>query len=348
MTRVFVVDPDAPEPEPIAFAADTLRAGRLVAFPTETVYGLGANALDGAAIQRIYVAKERPASDPVIVHIHTLMQLEMLVTNIPALAHELAARFWPGPLTLVLPRAKNVPEAVSIHTQTVAVRMPSHPIALALLRAADLPVAAPSANRFSRPSATTAAHVLEDLGGRVDVVLDGGAATMGLESTIVDLTGSQPTVLRPGGVLLESLRAIDPTFMLRSRFLDVDDASQAPGQLIKHYSPRAVLRLFSGDSADVLDAIRKELTAQLASGQQVGLLMPDEECNLYSDLNIRIVNIGSCNNLEEIGHNLFARIRQLDAMGVNVIVTHTFPRDGLGAAIYDRLVRAAEGRIIHV
>jgi len=188
VTRVFNVSPTSPELEPIQAAADVLRAGGLVAFPTETVYGLGANALDSEAVGRIFTAKGRPASDPIILHLYQMAQLELVAQDIPDFAYELAGQFWPGPLTLILSRHPNVPANVSAGMPTVAVRMPSHPVAVALLKATNLPVAAPSANRFARPSATSADHVRQDLDGRIDIILDGGAAVIGVESTILDLT----------------------------------------------------------------------------------------------------------------------------------------------------------------
>ncbi|MCS7072736.1 MAG: L-threonylcarbamoyladenylate synthase, partial [Anaerolinea sp.] len=250
-TRVIRVDPHAPEATAIAAAAGVIRAGGLVAFPTETVYGLGADATRADAAARIFAAKGRPASDPLIVHLAEVAAIEQVAVDVPPLALELAARFWPGPLTLVLRRSARIPDIVTAGAETVAVRMPAHPVARALIAAAAVPVAAPSANTFSRPSATTAAHVLADLGGRIDLILDSGPTPIGVESTIVDLLADPPAILRPGGVPLEALRALIPAITLRPRYLDMDTgAASAPGQMIKHYSPRAPVRLYTGSDLD--------------------------------------------------------------------------------------------------
>lgn len=346
-THVLYVNPDAPESEPIQQAAQILSAGGLVAFPTETVYGLGANALDAQAVDRIFVAKGRPASDPIIVHLYNLAQLSTVAINIPDLTYELARRFWPGPLTFVLQRGPNVPPNVSAGMSTVAVRMPSHPVAVALLQAANLPIAAPSANRFARPSATTAAHVLEDLDGRIDCILDGGAAVIGVESTILDLTKPQPVVLRPGGITLEALRTFIPDLQIVSKHLRPDEQGiEAPGMLLKHYSPRAELLLFSGAQESLIPTMRTYTLQQVGQGNKVGLLLPDNEQAAVSDLPVQVVTLGVSES--EISHNLFSAMRTLDQAGVDVILVHGFGQSGLGLALWDRLLRAAEGHIIEV
>lgn len=346
-TRVLQVSPDAPQPEPILEAAQVLRAGGLVAFPTETVYGLGANALDAQAVDSIFAAKGRPASDPIIVHLYDIAQLTTVAQDIPDFAYEVARQFWPGPLTLILQRHPNVPANVSAGMSTVAVRMPSHPVAVALLRAADLPVAAPSANRFARPSATFADHVREDLDGRIDVILDGGAAVIGVESTILDLTKTQPVVLRPGGVPLETLQSLIPNLQLISKHLHEDDQGiEAPGMLYKHYSPRAELRLFNGTEANLIPAMRQDALNQIAQGKKVGMLLPSNEQSLVDDLAVEVVNLGATES--EISHSLFNAMRLLDQAAVDVILVHGFSRTGLGLALWDRLLRAAEGHVIEV
>ena len=347
VTRVLLINPDAPELEVIGEAAQILAAGGLVAFPTETVYGLGATALDAQAVNRIFAAKGRPASDPIIIHLYDLDQLPTVAVNIPDLAYELARQFWPGPLTLVLQRHSNVPANVSAGMPTVAVRMPSHPVAVALLRAANLPVAAPSANRFARPSATTAAHVLEDLDGRIECVLDGGAAVIGVESTILNLTKDQPLMLRPGGITLETLRTIIPDLQIVSKHLHEDEEGiEAPGMLYKHYSPRAKLLLFNGYDAALITVMRSHALEQIGRGKRVGLLLPADELASVADLPVETVNLGSTES--EVSHNLFSAMRSLDQANVDVILVHTFGQSGLGLALWDRLLRAAEGHIIEV
>ena len=347
-TQVFTLDPNAPDPAIIARAAAVLRDGGLVAFPTETVYGLGANAMDAAALRRIYAAKQRPASDPIIAHIWQLGQLDLLASEVPDIARELAEKFWPGALTLVLPRAEGVPEAIAQGMQTVAVRMPKHPIAQALLKAADTPIGAPSANTFTRPSATSAAHVLEDLGGRIDMILDGGPTRIGLESTVLDLSGDIPTVLRPGGVLFDDLQRVIPTLQLAPRYLEEDTDSTAPGQLLKHYSPRAQVMLFTGASSRRRhDAMAAQASALIEAGKQVAVLVFDEDQAAFPAQTMH-VPLGSAGDLAAVGRRLFAAMRELDLAGADVILVADFGREGLGGALWDRLLRAAEGRVIHV
>lgn len=355
-TSVLSIDPQHPQPDVIQTAADVLRRGGLVAFPTETVYGLGANALDPSALERIYLAKRRPASDPLIVHIHDLAQLEQLAVNIPPGAYALAEKFWPGPLTMVLERAEHVPATVAQGLNTVAIRMPAHPTAAALIRACGFPIAAPSANTFTRPSATSAAHVLEDLRGRVDLVLDGGPTPIGLESTVLDLTQTPPQVLRPGGIVLSDLREVLPDVQIRTvlRNHSTEGADQvqapmsSPGMLIKHYSPRAQVMLFEGPSETLTVAISDMAQRLVANGRRVGILATEEDSPHFTGLGARILSLGSQHDLEQIGRLLFGGMRALDAQKVDVILVHSFGRDGLGEAIWDRLLRAAEGKVIHL
>jgi L-threonylcarbamoyladenylate synthase len=350
-TRLFPIDIENPDSAVIRAAAGCLLAGGLVAFPTETVYGLGANALDADAINRIYSAKGRPANNPLIVHIASPEQLEQVASEIPDIARALASAFWPGPLTLVLKRQARVPPNISAGRETVAVRMPAHPVALALIRAAGVPIAAPSANLFTRPSATTAQHVLADLDGRVDVILDGGPTRIGLESTVLDLTGQKPIILRPGGVTLEALRNMISHVELHKATIAMDDAEAAPlspGMLLKHYSPNAELLLFVGDFVAVTARMQQIAREYIAGRKQVGILALDEERAFFDNLGAQIVPLGSKNELEIVGHHLFAGLRALDEKGVDVILVRGFEQVGLGVTIQDRLLRAAEGRVIHV
>lgn len=347
-TRVIRVDPTAPEPDAIAAAAAVIRAGGLVAFPTETVYGLGADATRADAAAGIFAAKGRPTSDPLIVHVAAVESLSQAASAIPPLAFDLARHFWPGPLTLVLRRSDAIPAIVTAGTETVAVRMPAHPVALALIAASGVPIAAPSANTFSRPSATTAAHVLADLGGRVDLILDGGPTPIGVESTIVDLLADPPVILRPGGIPVEALRALIPEVTLRSRYLtEQDGAADAPGQLIKHYSPRAQVRLYTGPDLDrMLARMIDDASKAAFDGQRVGLLLFVEDRAAFYSVPAQIAELGSESQLETAAAALFAALRDLDERGVDVIFARDPGREGLGAAIWDRLLRAAEGQVI--
>lgn len=348
-TRVLSVESTNPDPAVIAEAGAVLRGGGLVAFPTETVYGLGANALNAAAVVKIFAAKGRPAHDPLIVHISAIEQLGDVVQTVSPLAKALAARFWPGPLTLVLPRGESVPLNVTAGTQTVAVRMPAHPVAQALIGAAGTPIAAPSANTFSRPSATTAQHVLDDLGGKIDLILDGGPTTIGLESTVIDLISDPPVILRPGGIPLEALREILPALEIQPRYLE-DTAASSPGQLLKHYSPRARVLLYTGDDPETVLARMIDQTSKLIyEGKRVGVMLVDEDAGVFSELvRADIAVLGSEDDLSTVAAGLFAAMRALDARGVDVIAARDLGREGLGAAIWDRLLRAAEGRVIEV
>lgn len=344
-TYVAVVDPREPSAHIIALAAQVIQRGGLVAFPTETVYGLGANALSAAATAHIFSAKGRPANDPLIVHLASAADLARVAAAVPPLAHLLAEAFWPGPLTLILPRHNTVPHSVTAGQETVAVRVPSHPVALRLLEAADLPIAAPSANRFSRPSPTTAAHVLADLGGRVDIILDGGPTTIGVESTIVDLTTHTPVVLRPGGIAVEALRDVVPALKVRSLALPEDEAAPAPGTLLRHYSPDAVVTLFVGDDEGVVNAaIARHAADLLAQGRRCAALLPDaNRAQLPAEL--PVVVLGSSN--EEAAAHLFASLRTLETQ-VDDILVRAPRQTGLGRALWDRLWRAAEGRVVRV
>jgi L-threonylcarbamoyladenylate synthase len=327
VTTVLRVTADRPEPDLIANAAACLRRGGLVAFPTETVYGLGVAALDAAAVRRLFAAKGRPAEDPLIVHVASLDGLAPLVSLRPALVEALAARFWPGPLTLVLRRSTLVPDEVTAGLETVAVRVPAHPVARALLAAASVPVAAPSANLFSRPSPTRAAHVLQDLDGRIDMVIDGGPTQVGVESTVLDLSGDVPEVLRPGAVTIEMLRPLVPG--VRARTVAAGSGPQrSPGLLTRHYSPRAPLTLFEGPAERVRARIQHDLEVARAAGRRVGVLEPDDDPAVTAA-------------------GLYAALRDFDADGVDEIFARLpAATDGLSQAIADRLRRAAAGRVV--
>ncbi len=338
---VLRVDAQTPDPAQIAQAAAVIRAGGLVAFPTETVYGLGANAWDAAAVAGIFRAKGRPASDPLIVHITEMAQLPQVASDVPASSELLCRRFFPGALTLVLRKSARIPDNLSAGLDTVALRMPDHAVARALIKAAGVPIAAPSANTFSRPSPTCAEHVLDDLADKVDLVLDGGATRIGVESTIVSLVDEPPRLLRPGGISLEALRSLLPDLQYTPHFADDADAAvPAPGTLLKHYSPRARLLLFRGDDAAVYVAMR----AEIARHRGVGLLLSQRDAEQFQDLDNRIESLGS--NSEQAAERLFAGLRALDKAGVTVILARAPDRRGLGLALHDRLLRAAVGEVI--
>jgi L-threonylcarbamoyladenylate synthase len=350
-TKTLIVNPVSPEPAVIDEAASVIRRGGLVAFPTETVYGLGANALDADAVRKIFAAKGRPDSDPLIVHIAAFAELDDVAEQISPLARELATAFWPGPLTLVLKRRSIVAQNVSARRETVAVRMPAHPVAQALCACAGVPIAAPSANLFARTSPTTAAHVLEDLAGRIDLLLDGGPTPIGLESTVLDLTTSPPALLRPGGVALEQLQHLIPGIVYAPQYVAAHDRAArpaSPGMLLKHYSPRAELQLFAGAPERVLPRMREVAQHAHAAGRSVGIMAPDEEIAQFEGLAAQIARLGPRDDLAQIGQRIFSSMRQLDQYGVDLILVRAFARKGIGLAIWDRLLRAAESRVIEV
>ncbi|MDA1183958.1 MAG: L-threonylcarbamoyladenylate synthase [Acidobacteria bacterium] len=350
MTEVVNVDPVRPNHADIARASDCLRRGGLVAFPTETVYGLGVHAMDRAAVRRLFEAKKRPANDPLIVHVASFAEIAALVTAPPRSAALLADRFWPGALTLVLRRAPSVPDEVTASLDTVAVRVPAHPVAHALLAATALPIAAPSANLFSRPSPTLAAHVLEDLDGRIDMVVDGGPTAVGVESTVLDITVDPPVVLRPGAISIDMLRAIVPTVQYRAaRAHTSDHASMpSPGLLSKHYAPRAPLTIYQGDAAAVGEALRQAARSAAAGGQRVGLLVAAEDSSLVGDMHdidgppVVSAILGSHGDAEATAARLYAALRELDGSHVDLILARDIVGDhGLWRAVADRLHRAA-------
>jgi L-threonylcarbamoyladenylate synthase len=355
MTDIIRVAPDAPDPAAIARAAECLRNGGLVAFPTETVYGLGVNALDRAAVRRLFAAKQRPATDPLIVHVGSFESIAPLVSRVPKNARSLARHFWPGPLTLIFPRSAQVPDEVTAGLPSVAVRVPAHPVARALIDAAAVPVAAPSANLFSRPSPTQAAHVIEDLDGRIDLVVDGGPTTIGVESTVLDLTGDAPTVLRPGAVTIEMLRKVVRRVRMSQGSGTRDSGlgivpMPSPGMLEKHYSPRAVLTLYEGEISAVLQSLCEAAGIALAEGKSVGVIAADEDRSAFDTLGSRarliFRAIGSEGTPDAVAANLYTTLRELDAAGVDVILVRGFSDHGLWAAVQDRLRRASAGRII--
>ena len=328
-------------------AAAIIRAGGLVAFPTETVYGLGANALDATAVRRIFEAKQRSLDDPVIVHLASSQDVEAVALEVPPTAQALAARFWPGPLTLVLPKRDVVPDVATSGLPSVAVRVPSHPVAQALIRAAGVPIAAPSANRFMRTSATTAQHVVEDLDDRVDLILDGGPTPFGIESTVVSVLDSDVRLLRPGAVTPETiadvLSTLDPPVALT---LGPARGAASPGMLARHYSPNASLFLISGDTEIGRRELREAVRRSRAAGHRPGLLVADEDAAALADLSdddsgVRIVTLGSERDLESVARRLFSALRDLDAAGCDAIYARSFGTTGLGLAIMDRLTRAA-------
>lgn len=330
-TRVVKIDPTSIDPSLLAFATATLRRGGLVVFPTETVYGLGANALNAAAVERLFAVKGRPSRNPVIVHVAGVEQARHLVTDWPPAAAKLAARFWPGPLTLVLPRQPIIPRQVTAGGPTVAIRVPAQPIALALLEAAGLPIAAPSANPSSGLSPTTAQHVFRHLLGKVDLILDGGPTSAGIESTVIDLTRISPTVLRPGPVTIAQLEEeIGPISRLAAT-TNAHEPLPAPGMLARHYAPRATLMLATDDGSDLVERLADK-------GRQVGWLASASSKQIPSPL---VRRMDMPDDAPAYAARLYAVLHELDLSGVDFIVVARLPDEPEWVAVLDRLSRAA-------
>ena len=358
-TKIVRIEDKAPvREELLAEAARILREGGLVAFPTETVYGLGGNALDADASRKIYAAKGRPSDNPLIVHIAGMEELAPLVEEIPESARRLAEAYWPGPMTMIMKKSARIPAETSGGLDTVAIRMPADPVANALIRLAGVPVAAPSANTSGRPSPTTAEHVIQDMNGRIDVILDGGAVQVGVESTIVDLSGDHPVLLRPGAVTVPMLEKIlgpvelDPVL---TKPLGPDVHPKAPGMKYRHYAPKAEMILVEAENCGgteegcssteedgtmrVVREINRLAEEALRTGKRPGILATDETAPLYRAGEVR--SIGRRSDEASVAHNLFAVLREFDSIGVDIIYSEAFPEDDLGLAIMNRMNKAA-------
>jgi L-threonylcarbamoyladenylate synthase len=334
-TDILKINPFSIEQDYIIKAANIIRAGGLVAFPTETVYGLGADALNPVACAKIFQAKNRPFEDPLIVHIADKQDLLRLFNDVYKITLDLVDAFWPGPLTLVLKKSQGIPLIVTADLETVAVRMPDHPVALSLIRESQTPIAAPSANFFGRTSPTTAEHVLDDLDGRLDLILDGGKTSVGVESTILDLTQTPFRILRPGGVSLESLRTIIP---------DIEpyqgNKILSPGMFKRHYSPKARVILVEEDGKAQIDRVKTIVSEFAMQGYCVGIMAKEENRDTYDrDFNIKI--LGPAKNLSLCATNLFTVLRDFDKDGTQIIIAEGVKEEGLGVAIMDRLRKAS-------
>ena len=337
MTQVL-----SPTPEALALASQLLHDGQLVAFPTETVYGLGANALDAKAVLNIFAAKGRPADNPLIVHVYDRAQLTPLCEVSP-LAEKLMDAFWPGPLTMILPKKDIVPAVVTAGLDSVAIRMPSHPVARALIEACGLPIAAPSGNRSGRPSPTLAAHMLEDMDGRIPLILDGGESAVGVESTVVAVTGEHPMILRPGYVTKEQMEAVLGEEVLVNHAilekLKDGEVARSPGMKYKHYAPKADVTILKGS----FDAYRDYIAAHAGDG--VWALCFDGE---EAQLPVPAISYGKEGDGISEAHNLFTVLRELDRKGAKTVYARCPLSDGVSMAVYNRLIRAAAFRVVEV
>lgn len=346
-TDIIRIDKEKFEMKELKKAAYILRQGGLVAFPTETVYGLGADGLNEEAAKKIYAAKGRPSDNPLIIHISDRDALYELTREIPKAAEKLAKAFWPGPLTMILKKSDKVPFGTTGGLDTVAIRMPQEPIALALIEESGVYIAAPSANTSGRPSPTKAEHVIQDLSGKIDMIIDGGSVGIGLESTIIDLTSDIPTILRPGFITKDMLESVVGEVMIDHSILDSGSnvKPKAPGMKYKHYAPKGDITIYEGNIDDVIAQINIKAKEKSSDGIKVGIIATDETIHSY---NYGIVkSIGTRKDDRSIARNLFALLREFDDLNVEFIYTESFKDAGLGQAIMNRLLKAAGHHVMN-
>ncbi len=346
-TEIAVLTEDNIDKKVIKRAGDILRAGGLVAFPTETVYGLGGDALNPESSKKIYAAKGRPSDNPLIVHITNMEALEKIVTEIPEGARILSQRFWPGPLTMIFKKNDIVPRETTGGLDTVAVRMPSNKIAAAMIDAAGGYVAAPSANLSGRPSPTVAKYVIEDMNGRIDMIIDGGDSDVGLESTIVDFTAGEPMILRPGYITKEMLEeALSTAVSVDKAIIDSNSkvAPKAPGMKYRHYAPKGELTIVEGSSEAVTEAVNGYVSEASLAGFRTGVIATEETKSLYRADSVK--SVGHAGREDEVAHHLFRILREFDDEGIEKIFSESFADSGLGAAVMNRLLKAAGHKVI--
>jgi L-threonylcarbamoyladenylate synthase len=344
-TNIVAVDKNRPERDKIKRAAEIIRKGGLVAFPTETVYGLGGNALDENAAKKIYAAKGRPQDNPLIVHISSHLQLDQLVKEIPVRARILMDKFWPGPLTIIFYKKDIVPYGTTGGLDTVAIRMPAHPVALELISEAKVPIAAPSANISGRPSPVCAKDVAEDLSGRIEMILDGGATSVGVESTVLDLSEKVPMILRPGGVTREDLEEILGPVDLDPG-LAPGEKPRSPGQKYRHYAPKAQMTVVEGSIENQVKTIEEFAKRLETDGFEVGIMATAQTRHRYT--RGHIISVGGRTAPLTISSNLFTILRKFDRLGVDKILAEGISKDGIGLAVMNRLYKAAGFNVLKV
>lgn len=340
--QIVKINPLNPEPLKIEMAANIIRSGGLVAFPTETVYGLGAAALDATAAGKIFKVKKRPLTDPLIVHISNRQDYFSLVDGVSPLAEKLMKRFWPGPLTLITKKSPVVPDVVTAGLNTVAIRMPAHKIALSLIEAAGTPIAAPSANLFGHLSPTAARHVNDDFTNELDLILDGGTTTIGVESTVLDLTFTPPRILRPGGATREEIEQTIGKVSLFStqeygKLYNGKISAPSPGMMTTHYAPKAKLILVEGDS--IAEKVQKLANSLKKEGKRIIIMATDGNISSYEGFNVR--SFGKRDDPKSCASALFSVLRSVDKEEIDVIIAEAVASDGLGLAVMDRLRKAA-------
>ena len=347
-TIIEPIDAGQLNTDTIKKAGDILKKGGLVAFPTETVYGLGADALNEDAAKKIYAAKGRPSDNPLIIHIADMDALDKITETIPEKAEIAAKEFWPGPLTMIFQKADIVPMGTTGGLGTVAVRMPKHPAAKEIIRAGGGYIAAPSANTSGRPSPTTARHVEEDLTGKIDMIVDGGAVTIGVESTILDMTVEPPMILRPGAVTKDMLEGLIGEVAVDKTLIEPDSKKipKAPGMKYRHYAPKAELTILEGDIYRVIETINRLAEAKINEGFKVGIIGTEETIERYSAGNVKC--IGTRQNEMTVAGNLYGILRDFDSDGTDYIYSESFSSGGIGNAVMNRLLKAAGHHLVHV
>ncbi len=347
-TKIFIMEEKNIQKDKIKEAAHIIGEGGIVAFPTETVYGLGANAFDEKAVKKIFLAKGRPSDNPLIVHVHDT-NIENLVKEIPDIARSLMDKFFPGPLTLILNKRNIIPDITSAGLSTIGIRMPDNNIALEFIKQCGVPIAAPSANISGRPSPTDVKRCIEDLQGKADGILGGPSSKVGLESTIVDCTVDPPCILRPGGITIEQLKAIDPRIYMDEAIMkkpDEDLKPKAPGMKYRHYAPKAPVKIIEGNTQQTVAKIKEMMQNYIDDNKKVGILATEETKAYYDEG--EVFSLGSLNHLEDIAANLFEALRYFDDMEVDVILAEGFEEKGIGVAIMNRLRKSSGFNIITV
>ena len=346
-TKIATIKKVSDDKKYIEDAALVIKNGGTVAFPTETVYGLGANALDEESVKKIFIAKGRPQDNPLIIHVAS-KNIDEYVKNVPEVAKKLMEKFWPGPMTLILEKKDIIPMTTSANLDTIGVRMPSNEIALELIKESGVPIAAPSANISGKPSPTDLERCVEDLTGRVDYIIGGEKSKVGVESTIVDCTVNPPLVLRPGGITLEMLKEVDKNIEIDKGLLSnsKDFKPKAPGMKYRHYAPNAKLKIIKGNRKKTIEKINEMVQNYIDAGKRVGILTTKENSSSY--VNGEKVILGESNNLEEIASNLFESLRAFNDLDVDIILAEAFDEEGLGVAIMNRLNKAAGYDVINV
>ncbi|MCR4903082.1 MAG: threonylcarbamoyl-AMP synthase [Butyrivibrio sp.] len=350
-TELFKIEEnniDASAMEIIKRAGQIMKDGGLVAFPTETVYGLGGDALNPESSKKIYAAKGRPSDNPLIVHVCCMEDVEKIVKSVPEAAYKLADAFWPGPLTMIMNKSELVPMETTGGLETVAIRMPSNKIAAELIRAEGGYIAAPSANISGRPSPTIARYCVEDLDGRIEMIIDGGQVGIGLESTIVDLTVDVPMILRPGYVTYDMLKEVLGEVSIDKTIIDANSKlkPKAPGMKYRHYAPKGELTIVEGNQNSVVDYINTEAQKYREQGHKVGIIGTDDTCRLYQGDAVK--SAGTRDDEATIAKELFKILREFDDEGMDIMFSESFDESGIGQAIMNRLLKAAGHHVVHV